>query len=394
MGFEDDSEYFSRLERIFLKHLLVVDPRLSRLESDQWRRETALKLIADKHLGLVSTWNPSLLILLLEFIDQSRQWLLAQLKKQSASIGKKRTGHIEALFAKDGPIDFEALWPNLKLISCWRDGASAWFFSTLQRYFPNTFIQGKGLLMTEGVVTIPMFELPAPILCVNSHFYEFIEYREGNAPDVGSCPRGLMPHELESGKEYLPVITTGGGLYRYLTGDRVLVKGFYQNVPLLQFQGRYNNVVDLCGEKLNEVFVEKTVELLHRRHQLRPMFAMLAPTLHPKPHYVYYIETNQPIVHMKRLADEFDQALCDNHHYWICRQLGQLAPVELAPVTGGQQSYINTLTTIKHQKYGSIKPKILDSNLFWKEHFTKIDLTTERQDSPKTCDNDYITLER
>ena len=46
---------------------------------------------------------------------------------------------------------------------------------------------------------------------------------------------------------------TGGGLYRYRLNDCVEILGFVNECPLLRFVGRKDKVVDLFGEKLNEL---------------------------------------------------------------------------------------------------------------------------------------------
>ena len=47
-----------------------------------------------------------------------------------------------------------------------------------------------------------------------------------------------LAHELERGRTYSVVVTTGGGLYRYRLGDLVNVVGFEAGCPLLRFVGR------------------------------------------------------------------------------------------------------------------------------------------------------------
>jgi hypothetical protein len=112
--------------------------------------------------------------------------------------------------------------------------------------FPGVLIQGKGLLATEGVVSVPLVEHGSCVAAATSHFFEFMEH-------LGSPPRLL--HELEENHEYAVLLTTGGGLYRYRLGDRVRVVGFASNTPLLEFLGKEDGISDLCGEKLSPAFV-------------------------------------------------------------------------------------------------------------------------------------------
>ena len=136
---------------------------------------------------------------------------------------------------------FERTWPDLAVISCWTDGASAAEARRLREFFPTTAIQGKGLLATEACVSLPLAAGRGPVLAVRSHFFEF-------TTDDGRC---LAAHEVEAGTEYSVVVTTGGGLYRYRLEDRVLVTGFLGTTPTLRFLGKAGHVCDRYGEKLH-----------------------------------------------------------------------------------------------------------------------------------------------
>ena len=107
------------------------------------------------------------------------------------------------------------------------------------------FIQGKGLLSTEAITTIPYGDSSSLILAYNSHFYEFID-------KIGAVK---LHHQLELEQEYRLIVSTQSGLYRYDTGDKLIVSGFYQNhTPILTFIGRDSLTSDLCGEKITECF--------------------------------------------------------------------------------------------------------------------------------------------
>jgi len=91
--------------------------------------------------------------------------------------------------------------------------------------FPHTYIQPKGLLATEAVVSFPVEGCPAPVLAPSSAFFEFIDI-EGNIQ---------LAHQLEAEQSYEVVVTTYGGLYRYALGDVVTVRGYFQQLPCLEF---------------------------------------------------------------------------------------------------------------------------------------------------------------
>src|SRR5262249_22971697 len=123
----------------------------------------------------------------------------------------------------------ETLWPSLKVISCWADGQAELAAQELQRHFPNTLIQPKGLLATEAYVPIP-FRGQYP-LAVRSHFFEFID-EDDNV---------LLAHQLREGNCYDVAVTTSGGLWRYRLRDRMQVAGFLERTPSVRFLGKSNN---------------------------------------------------------------------------------------------------------------------------------------------------------
>src|SRR5206468_2600321 len=211
-----------------------------------------------------------------------------------------------------------------------------------ERAFPGVEIQPKGLLATEGFVTIP-FAGRWP-LAIRSHFFEFLSEDDGS-------PR--FAWELEEGGIYSVVLTTGGGLYRYRLQDRVRVEGFVEKTPSLRFLGKEGHVSDLRGEKLHESFVAGVLARVFGRAGIAPRFAMLAPD---ESGYALYLESERIPA---GLAAEIDAELSANPQYRLCRALGQLAPVRLQPV--GQGAYGRYLEECRRrgQRWGDVKPLAL-----------------------------------
>lgn len=83
-------------------------------------------------------------------------------------------------------------------------------------------------------------------LIPDSLFYEFIPVEEENAEPV-------TMDKLEVGKKYELVITNHSGFYRYRMKDVVLVTGYYNATPLVEFQYRIDKTVSLMGEKTTEM---------------------------------------------------------------------------------------------------------------------------------------------
>jgi len=254
---------------------------------------------------------------------------------------------------KADPLLPETVWPNLKVISCWGEGNAELGIDDLKQRFPHAFIQRKGLLATEAVVTIPF--AGHHVLAVASHFFEFVDAKGGIH----------LAHELKQGGEYEIVVTTSGGLCRYRLQDRVLVKGFLERTPDLKFLGRTGNVSDLFGEKLSEGFINAILQELMEGLPSLPCFVLIAPDETTSGiRYTLYLEGDaQP-----EITQRLDTLLRKNPHYALCRDLGQLqAPGLFLITTGGYEAFARELS--KGRRLGDIKPASLSVSAGWSSRF-------------------------
>ncbi len=348
IGLEDDTEYFDAATRFAMKRLFVVDGTVAR-ERDvtQWRRRTLSALVAARDLGFISVWNPSFLTLLMEALE--REWA-----SFSAALVPARRREVERALEAAGAFVGEALWPSLQVISCWTDAWAAEAVPGLRRYFPRTPLQGKGLLATEGVVSFPLWGLPAPVAAVTSHFLEF-------EPLDGGAVVGV--HELRADATYAPLLTTRGGLARYRLNDRVRCVGFHHRVPMLRFEGRLDRTADLRGEKLEAAFVE--AELRGALERFPARFAFVAPELLSPPRYLLFVER---CAAPDSLAAALEDRLRAQPHYAYARDLGQLAAVEARVVVNGESARVRALQAMG-LRLGDIKPGGFDPRPGWEERF-------------------------
>jgi hypothetical protein len=252
----------------------------------------------------------------------------------------------------------EALWPRLTVVSCWTEGAAASTIPALRADLPHALIQPKGLLATEGVVSLPIQveHGSVKVAAVAGHFLEFVDLERPLAP-----PR--LAHELVRGAVYAPVISTGGGFYRYRLGDAVRCDGFHFQAPLLSFEGRIDQVSDVCGEKLNPRLVAATLGEAQQVTGATLAYALLAPTTGDPPRYCLYAEGIDSAM-LATLCEIVERRLCDTHGYRYARELGQLAPIRGVLVKDGAARYLRARTAAG-QRAGDIKPTQLDDSLDW-----------------------------
>jgi GH3 auxin-responsive promoter len=362
IGFESDSEYLGLFGKWLADSVMAVPNTVKNISDvDSFRYVTLFHLLRQPNLRLISVWNPTFLSLLIGSLSKWWDSLLHDIER-----GIVNRSDVELRFAPKPELaralkaldasDTESLWPRLRLISCWMDGASAVYARGLAEMFPHAELQPKGLLATEAFVSVPIVGVEGGVLSIRSHFFEFIN-------DVGEI---LLAHQIQKEKTYSVVVTTGGGLYRYQMQDVVEVIGHWKQVPRIRFVGKADHISDWFGEKLEERFVANVLESLFARHQISAHFAMLAPEDMDGFRYVLYLESDDHADDI--LTEDLDSALRENFHYDYCRKLGQLEAAQICHVTRGVETYLSACQA-RGQKLGNIKASVLQKNTGWKDWF-------------------------
>ncbi len=380
VGFENDADYLGTFERKIAEILFAVPGELAQVPDIESSLYLTLRfLIQAEDLSLISVWNPSYLCILMERFDPWADCLLEDLRHGTATLPNalnlppslarrlrtqpRRARILQQILKRDGRLRPQDLWPRLRLISCWTSGAARQCLEEVKRLFPGVQIQGKGLLATEGVATIPWTEAGGCLPALNSHFYEFLA---NDGPEVKRV------HELEANAEYSLLLTTSGGMYRYRLGDRVRVSHFHGRVPVLEFMGRDDGVSDLRGEKLSPAFVQGCLSEALLETGVSVRFAMLAPQNQAVPGYVLYVEC---LTNPEPLGPALERRLMANPHYDYCRSLGQLGPLKVYRIAqNAQETYVDRCAELG-QRMGSIKPTSLHRSGGWEDFFIKAFVT-------------------
>jgi hypothetical protein len=303
-------------------------------------------------------WNPTFLTLLVDRLSEWGEALARDMRPDTRRADVLRTALRAATLGERHAI----LWPHLQVISCWTDANAAAPAAHVARLFPHARIQGKGLIATEGFISLPLVGHEGAALAVRSHFLEFARV---NAENEMSEDAPSLAHELDRGQRYAVIVTTGGGLYRYQLHDVVEVVGHVRECPLIRFVGRQGYVSDWFGEKLNEAYVARVLRETFDVFGVAPAFAMLAcdDTLSP-PAYVLYIDTSESADVLERVGGSIELRLRDSFHYDYARRLGQLATLRVFRAEGANDAYL-TAAVRGGQRAGDVKPLTLDRRTGW-----------------------------
>ncbi len=342
VGFEEDAEYFGKIEQYLMRMIFAVDGSVKFPENMQeFYMSTARQLLTCGELTLVSVWNPTFLTILCDFIRDNAEELSGILPET-----KRRAFLVNARTER-----FDRVFPDLKIISCWADGSAADHVEEVRRRFPDVYIQPKGLLATECFVSFPLCGEEGSRLSIRSHFFEFRSLADGNITTADGLEKGT----------YEVIVTTGGGFYRYCIGDVIEVLETYpDHPPRIRFLRRKGVFSDLFGEKLSEEFIRTVLTSL----EIAGDFCLLAPEGN-----LYCLYTNAE--HLS--ADALDAALSESYHYAYCRSLGQLQSAEVIQITGDPAKDYLRRHTAEGMRLGDIKPAVLSCRSGWNEWFTRKD---------------------
>ena len=367
IGIDNDAAYFGADLAQAIGRTLAVPASVASIRSlNDWRLATLCHLLACRDLSFVSVWSPTFLLQLLDAIPDDVERIATAVETGSLSLSetvagrktfsikadRERAAELRVLFAAQ-TVRWESIWPMLDTISCWCSSSSRRYAKQVAERFPKTSIQGKGLLATEGVVTVPLVDAHSPVLAVDSGFYEF----ESDSGEI------VLPWELETEQTYSVLLTTEAGLYRYRLGDRVIVNAWYGATPCLEYVGREGGGSDLCGEKLTEEFVEAALGEI-------PGFGFLVPIAQPRPSYLLMLDA--AIVNAdeeENSASLADRRLMQNPQYRYAREIGQLPPLAPHRITDPLGMY-KCICVRSGQRLGDIKPSVLAS-AGWGERFRK-----------------------
>jgi len=345
IGFKNGTDYLGTLGTLLQKAFAVPTwiHKFNHIENSRYL--TALYLLTAYDLGLISVWNPTVLLMLTSYIDANAQKLIRDLSDGCIRLPEQKETYVlpvqtfehrtrardlELIYEKDTKERFELIWPYLQFISCWADGAASSHVNNIRALFPNTFIQPKGLLTTEGIISIPLEDAGGCVCAYNSHFLEFIPH---------GTEESMLVHELDIGGHYDVAITTGGGLYRYLLDDTIEVIGYFGKTPIIRFEGK-KPIFQVVMDKIEKPFVRNCAEMACHYHNVNPAFTMCIPRMNKhNGYYILYIESlHQNQIAKEKIAMTFDQLLRKNPQYDFAREFGQLTPPEIFQIKNSNEN--------------------------------------------------------
>lgn len=248
-----------------------------------------------------------------KYLQENWQLLLNDIKNKTFSVSiskeeqeillrqefsKERIDEIERIFNEgfDEPI-IKKLFPDLRFVSGVGGGKYEVYDKGLREFIGDVDIYYYIYAQTECTMGVP--------LEMNKAYYAmmpktcFYEYRDVITEEI------KLPHELEIGKEYEPIVTTFSGLYRYHTGDKIKMIEYIYDTPVIMVRGRINSVINIAGEKVDDADISLTMEKLKEKYRFNQFAVGVDKRVYPN-RYILFVEANEI---EDSFAIDFDESL-------------------------------------------------------------------------------------
>ena len=343
------------MQHPLVRTMYTVPAVVSKIQDPTAKQYTTLRLaLADEHVGMVMTANPSTLIHLARCAEQSADELIRDiadgtlsrnydvsdavreaLRRRIRRANPRRARQLARLFEATGTLQPRDYWPELALVGVWTGGSVGAYLHTLRRYYGAVPVRDHGLSASEGRMTIPLYDGRGDgVLDVTTQFFEFVPEEE----EVTESSTVLQAHELEEGRNYFILLTTCSGFCRYNISDVVRCTGFVGTTPTLEFLHKGAHIANITGEKVAESQVVAAVRACVERMHVHLRHFTISPIWGDPPGYVLIAEADDvPSSAVGRgLAEKIDAELqVLNCEYREKRQTGRLAAMQWSPLPSG-----------------------------------------------------------
>lgn len=356
------SGYLAHKTPWFIKRKLAVPPEIYNIMNfDEKTKKIAIYSLRSD-ITQIGFASPIEAILFFDYLKTNKKLLLKELKKKGHFRRAKQLSKLKDF----RPID---IWPNLRLINCIKSNSNKKYLDVLKEKIGKDIkIRDPGIYSSEGRLSLCVTdsEEVSGVIPANENFFEFIEHKNGES--VGAP---LTLDKIKKGKEYLVIITTPEGLYRYDMGDVVTVTGFKNKLPLIKFVNR-NNFLNIAGELAHEDVIIESITSAIKGAKIGVKNFTVIPKINPseKPRYEILMEFSQnvPDLKLKSFAKSLDASLQKNisDYRQMRNEFGRLAAPVLSVVKQGQYDSFNKKRVVRG---GQPKPIYISKDSSFRNNF-------------------------
>lgn len=203
--------------------------------------------------------------------------------------------------------DIKDVWPNIEVY--FHGGVS---FKPYRKQYEELLPKSMNYMETynasEGFFGLQdRMDLDSLLLLLDyGIYYEFIPFEDLDKDDKRILPLA----DIEVGKNYAMVISTNGGLWRYMLGDTVC---FTEKAPYrFKITGRTKNYINACGEEVIVDNADKAFSIACNATNSEISEYTGCPLFdkkHNRTLHQWVVEFNKEPDDMEKFIDVFDKAL-------------------------------------------------------------------------------------
>lgn len=220
-----------------------------------------------------------------------RHWLHRRLRPKPA-----RSRALQKVLEAKGTIRPKDIWP-MRGLCCYLEELHPVQRQRIVEAYGNVRWLDPGIVASEGRVSIGIdLDTSATAAIPFGTLVEFAPCNDLSKLTAHEIKETVLPHELEPGEKYTPVITTSNGFIRYHLPDVVQVSHKIGDVSFIRFRGRLDGSISATGEKVSDAQLRWILQrmltpagLVHGEWYVRVEWQ------DTQPHYVLHIECAEPV---------------------------------------------------------------------------------------------------
>lgn len=214
------------------------------------------------------------------------------------------------------------IWPNLQVYTT---GGVAYepYKKSFEKLLAKPLIYIDTYLASEGyIATQKRPETTSMALSVNNGmFFEFVPLRDENLDEEGRVKneaRALTIEETEENEEYVLLISTVSGAWRYMIGDTVMITD--KRRAEIKITGRTKHYLNVVGEQLSVHQMNKAIQRLAHHFDLEIKEFVVATVLRDDQYVCKWIVGSEGTADADKVAAFLDNDLLDNNkNYKVAR---------------------------------------------------------------------------
>ncbi len=226
------------------------------------------------------------------------------------------------------------IWPNLHVYT---SGGVAFepYRKSMEKLLARPLIYIDTYLASEGyLATQKRPDTNAMALIINNGiFFEFVPFVEENIDDQGRVKQGVPVLTLEQAAEnteYVLLISTVSGAWRYMIGDTVMITDKKRSE--IQISGRTKHYLNVVGEQLSVQKMNMGIEKLENVFDLEIKEFTAAVVFDDDKYIMKWIIGSDKEVDPVKAAEIIDQELCENNKNYQVARTKALKGVEVEAV--------------------------------------------------------------